>query len=103
MSKSRFTEEQMVAIFREADRTPIAEVSKKHKVSEQSIHVRRRKFRDDCLSLEWFRTRVKARVVIESWRCHYSQVRPHPSLKYLTPIEFKTHYHPGHQGAVPQP
>ena len=38
------------------------------------------KFRDECLSLEWFRTRVEACVVIESWRRHYNQVRPHSSL-----------------------
>jgi len=34
----------MVAILREADRTSMAEVSKKHKVSEQSIYAWRRKF-----------------------------------------------------------
>ena len=27
-----------------------------------------RKFRDECLSLEWFRSRAEAKVVIESWR-----------------------------------
>lgn len=47
------------------------------------------KFRDECLSLEWFRTRAEAVVVIEDWRRHYNAVRPHSSLRYLTPDEFK--------------
>ena len=46
------------------------------------------KFRDECLSLEWFRSREEARVLIESWRRHYNEVRPHSSLGYLTPREF---------------
>lgn len=46
------------------------------------------KFRDECLSLEWFRSRAEAKVVIEAWRKHYNQVRPHSSLGYLTPAEF---------------
>jgi putative transposase len=48
------------------------------------------KFRDECLSLEWFRTRPEAAVVIESWRQHYNDVRPHSSLGQLTPTEFKS-------------
>ena len=46
------------------------------------------KFRDECLSLEWFRSRTEAKVVIETWRRHYNEVRPHSSLGYLTPAEF---------------
>lgn len=46
------------------------------------------KFRDECLSLEWFRSRAEAKVVIESWRRHYNDVRPHSSLGYLTPAAF---------------
>ena len=46
------------------------------------------KFRDECLSLEWFRSRAEAKVLIEIWRRHYNEVRPHSSLGQLTPREF---------------
>ena len=61
------------------------------------------KFRDECLSLEWFRSRAEAKVVIETWRRHYNEVRPHSSLEDMTPIEFKTRYHSTNPGAVLQP
>lgn len=48
------------------------------------------KFRDEHLSLQWFRNRVEARVSIEAWRHHYNEVRPHSSLGYRTPLEFKS-------------
>lgn len=47
------------------------------------------KFRNECLSRELFRNRIEARLVIEAWRQHYNQVRPHSSLGYLTPAAFK--------------
>ena len=47
------------------------------------------KFRDECLSMEWFRNRVEAKVVIEQWRQHYNEVRPHSSLGNKTPAAFK--------------
>lgn len=47
------------------------------------------KFRDECLSMEWFRNRFEAKVVIEDWRIHYNEIRPHSSLDYKTPNEFK--------------
>ena len=47
------------------------------------------KFRDECLSMEWFRNRTEARVIIETWRRHYNEDRPHSSLGYRTPKQFK--------------
>jgi len=47
------------------------------------------RLRDEYLSLNWFRNRVDAKVGIEQWRRHYNEVRPHSSLGYLTPLEFK--------------
>lgn len=38
------------------------------------------KFRDECLSAEWFRNRLEAKVIIEDWKNHYNTVRPHSSL-----------------------
>jgi putative transposase len=57
------------------------------------------KFRDECLSLEWFRSRAEAKAVIEAWRQHYNEVRPHSSLGYLTPAAFAAKI--GEQDAAP--
>ena len=42
--KSRFSEEKMVSILREADREPVGEVAKRHGISEQTIYNWRRHF-----------------------------------------------------------
>ena len=44
MRKGRFSEEQMVAIIREADRDPVVAVAKRHGVSEQTIYTWRKRF-----------------------------------------------------------
>jgi putative transposase len=46
------------------------------------------KFRDECLSREWFRNCLEAKVVIEDRRQHYNTIRPHSSLGYATPQAF---------------
>jgi len=38
MKRSHITEEQMVAILREADKAPVPEVARKHKVSAQAVY-----------------------------------------------------------------
>jgi transposase InsO family protein len=43
------------------------------------------KLRDELLNGEIFYTLHEARVLIEMWRRHYNQVRPHSSLGYRPP------------------
>ena len=47
------------------------------------------KFRDECLSLQWFKNRIDAKILIENFRREYNAIRPHSSLGMLTPLEFK--------------
>jgi len=47
------------------------------------------KFRNEHLSLQWYRHRVEATVAIEQWRQFFNEVRPHSSLDYRTPKAFK--------------
>ena len=47
------------------------------------------KLRDECLNMEAFSSRTDARVIIEAWRRDYNTMRPHSTLGYLTPREFR--------------
>jgi putative transposase len=50
------------------------------------------KLRDECLAQEWFYNLREAKVVIEQWRRFYNRERPHSSLDYLTPEEYRLKY-----------
>ena len=52
----------------------------------ESFHAR---FRDEFLSETLFVSLAEARVLTEAWRREYNEERPHQSLGYLTPREFK--------------
>jgi putative transposase len=45
--------------------------------------------RDECLNLEVFASVGEARVKLEEYRRQYNGERPHSSLGYRTPLEFK--------------
>ncbi len=47
------------------------------------------KFRDECLRMEIFGNWREAEVIAEQWRKFYNGERPHSSLSYQTPGEFK--------------
>ena len=44
MKKSRFSEDQMVKILRQADTGPVSEVAKKYGVSDQTIYLWRKRY-----------------------------------------------------------
>ena len=50
------------------------------------------KLRDECLNVEWFSSLREAKVVIEMWRKSYNNERPHSSLDYKTPREFRIQF-----------
>ena len=47
------------------------------------------RLRDECLNESVFHNIHHAQAVIEAWRQHYNQARPHSSLGYLTPTEYR--------------
>lgn len=50
------------------------------------------KFRDECLNMEVYYSEAEAQAVHEHYLRNYNTERPHSSLKYRTPAEFKTQW-----------
>jgi putative transposase len=59
------------------------------------------KFRDECLNQEVFGSVTEARVITRRWRQYYNEARPHSSLGYRTPAEFRTAWETAQAGAPP--
>ncbi len=47
------------------------------------------RLRDECLNTSWFRTLNDVRNTLANWRREYNEERPHSSLDYRTPEEFR--------------
>lgn len=60
----------------------------------ESFHGR---FRDEFLNGTLFRSVAEARVMMESYRQEYNTERPHQSLGYRTPLEFKRQWEEDHR------
>ncbi|GIX38539.1 MAG: hypothetical protein KatS3mg128_1001 [Silanimonas sp.] len=62
------------------------------------------KLRDELLNREWFRSRAKARLLIERWRQFYNEKRPHSAHRYKPPASIRRAWrepdtiHPGLTG-----
>ena len=46
------------------------------------------KFRDECLSEQWFQALHQARSATAIWRQDFNQVRPHSSVGRIPPARF---------------
>lgn len=46
------------------------------------------RFRDECLNENWFGSLPEARRIIEAWRIHYNERRPHSAIGYMTPAQY---------------
>jgi putative transposase len=61
------------------------------------------KVRDEFLNEHWFTSIHEAQVLGEAFRVDFNTVRPHSSLKYLTPEEFVNSVTAGSQAAPARP
>ena len=52
-----------------------------------------RSLKEECIWLHNFKGVEDARDTIEKWVAFYNQKRPHPSLGYLSPDEFRAQFH----------
>jgi putative transposase len=58
------------------------------------------KLRDELLNREIFYTMAEARILVERWRRHYNEVRPHSSLGYRPPAPAAIMLQPARPGSA---
>jgi putative transposase len=46
------------------------------------------RLRDECLNTNWFISLKHTRDAIEEWRRDYNEIKPHSSLKVITPKKY---------------
>ena len=93
MTKSRYTEEQIIGILKQHQAGLGAkELCRKHGIIE-SFNGR---LRDECPNEHLFTNLSEARRIIEAWQIDYNTRRPHSSLNGLTPTEFAARPFEGH-------
>jgi putative transposase len=59
------------------------------------------RFRTECLNEHWFLSLEDAREIIENWRCHYNEERPHSSLGNQSPSDFAAQRTPAPVASLP--
>ena len=57
--------------------------------------------REECLNQHCFFSMAETREIITDWQREYNTVRPHSSLKYLTPQEFADNLEEGYPSSNP--
>ena len=76
MRKSKFTEEQMVAILKEQESgISIEELVRKHGINSHNQY--------------WITSIEDVATLISKWKHDYNTLRPHSALGNMTPLQFR--------------
>ena len=83
-----FTSRRMLA-WSEERKTQLVHIQPGRPMQNGHVESFHGRLRDECLNASWFRTMQDVRTKLEAWRQEYNWERPHSSLAYRTPGEFR--------------